>query len=91
MIEYVRTLAARATGVFITTFVGAVGAEQVLEVGVEDWGSALEVSGAAVVATVLWPAFTKIGAPILDTYLEYPLSTNSTNKCSNKNASSPSR
>ena len=48
MIEYVRTLAARATGVFITTFVGAVSADTVLDVGVEDWGSALEVSGAAV-------------------------------------------
>ena len=45
MIEYVRTLAARATGVFITTFVGAVSADTVLDVGVEDWGSALEVSG----------------------------------------------
>ena len=67
MIEYIRTLAARATGVFITTFVGAVDAEQVLEVGVEEWGSALEVSGAAVVATVLWPAFTKIGARLQST------------------------
>ena len=67
MIEYVRTLAARATGVFITTFVGAVSADTVLDGGVEDWGSALEVSGAAVVATVLWPAFTKIGARLQST------------------------
>lgn len=62
MFDYLKALAAKSVGVFLVTLTGAVGADQALNVGVSDWGSAFEVSAAAVVATVLWPAVTKFAS-----------------------------
>ena len=62
MINYLKAVATKAFGVFLTTFLGAVGAENLLGVGVQNLGDALEVSASAVVVTVLWPAASKIAA-----------------------------
>ena len=60
LVNYIRAVATKAAGVFFVTLLGAVTASGVFELGVADYGSAIEVSAAAAVSTVLWPVATKL-------------------------------
>ena len=60
MLDYFKAVAAKSVGVFGTTLVGSIGASEALDVGVGDIGSAFEVSLAAVLVTVVWPAASKV-------------------------------
>lgn len=62
MLSYLKDVAIKATGVFVTTLLGAITAESALSVGVNDLGSAFEVSAAAALATVVWPAASRLAA-----------------------------
>ena len=60
LVNYIRAVATKAAGVFFVTLLGAVTASGVFELGVADYGSAIEVSAAAAVSTVLWPVATRL-------------------------------
>ena len=60
MINYLRAVATKAAGVFFVTLLGAVTATGAFDLGVADYGSALEVSAAAALSTVIWPVATRL-------------------------------
>ena len=72
MVEYIKAVATKATGVFFVTLLGAVTASGVFELGVSDYGSAVEVAAAATVSTVLWPVATRLANKAAATKLPTP-------------------
>ena len=67
MVEYIKAVAVKAFGVFAVTMLGAVTADNALGIGVDSLANAAEVSVAAALATVVWPAASKLAAKAAST------------------------
>ena len=64
MVEYIKAVITKAFGVFVTTFLGAYGADSLLSGALLDngLGDAVSVSASAALVTVVWPAASKVAA-----------------------------
>ena len=61
MVEYIKAVAVKAVGVFFVSVIGTLGTVS-MDFGVSDFGDAFEAAAAATLATVVWPAASKLAA-----------------------------